>query len=556
MAKTFGQLKAELRAIIFPAQEAVNLIAAHDKSFLDAFIEIQTFVLCAQQNNTSLFPHCSTLYNCGLTVIDSAPRGNIMKVSVIDKINATTGLEDAAASDDWCSEIPYNQVDACHIHAYYRNARRFGCCPSIPIFFGLDPSCCGKAAYPTPTDVGLPAGLAKLPLGFHYAQDSTNLKNSRATAGVWAMERGQIWIAPWIQSTETVVVKWDGIKRTWSDADPVDDDPLFARAVKFFVQKEHAGEFDHEFTEEGDFELKWQRALAMLIHQCREETRVRECEPSHARSATVTSLYYNDEQNATAQCPDGQTGNPVTVTISAGSVGSNISVADANQKAKDQALEQAKFQLVCVTPAVTYTNDAQTATASCEVVAGHPPPEGAPVTVTVPAGTVSSEVSKQDANDQALAQAQAQAEAQRSCVFWNSQQTYTATCGTGSTGTPVTRIVPAHSLNSTVSQADADAIAYNTAKVAAENALVCTPGSGSGTVYHNTQQVATATKYRTNPHTGEICAVHVTFTVAANTFTSTSSQAAANSQALAYAQGRANQMAQVEPCGNWTGNYP
>lgn len=558
MPYTFGQLKSALRETTWPAGEPPNLVKAHDKTILDAIIEIQTWVKCQQQDNTSLFPHCSTLYNCGLTVIDEAPRGIILKVSVIDKINPDTHLEDPDADDDWCARIYYNQVDACHIHSYYRSTRRFGCCPSIPLFFGIGAGQCSKAAYPVPTDAGLPGGLPGLPLGFHYAQDSTNRTRGRAQSGVWAQERGQIWIAPWIQGTETVVVEWDGIKRTWSDADPIDSDPLLLRAIKAYVQREHAEEFDHDAQDAGTFEAKWTNALGMLIHQCREETRQRDCETSHARGSVVTNLYYNDEQSATAQCPDGQDGSPVTVTIPAGSVGSNVSVSDANQKAQAQALEQATAQLNCSTPETTYPNDAQTATVSCSAQNDDaPPPDGQPVTVTIPAGAVTSTVSKADANAQALAQAQAAASAQLSCTFWNTLQTYTAACIAPSVGSSVTKTKAAHTYSSHISQADADAQALNAAKLEAESALVCS----SSSTFFNSQQQAGATKSGCrSSETGQICSFTAIVVVAANTFSSVISQADANLRAAQYAAIRAQQEAAIRcrsgECGGNTINFP
>lgn len=84
MPLTFGQLKARIRATLWPQGEAANLVPAHDQSFLDALIDIQTWVPCEQQDNTSLFPQCATFYNCGLTTFD-APQGIIRKVSVMDK---------------------------------------------------------------------------------------------------------------------------------------------------------------------------------------------------------------------------------------------------------------------------------------------------------------------------------------------------------------------------------------------------------------------------------------------------------------------------------------
>jgi hypothetical protein len=497
---TWAQFKSAIRAQTWPDGEAQNLTASHDKSFIDALIDIQTWVSCAQQNNTSLFPHCSTFYRCGLTVIDSAPRGTIQSVSVIDKINPSTGLEDAESPDDWCSEEVYHQVDACHVQAYLKGSNRRGCCLPIPLFFGLVG--CTKGLFPVPTDTGLPAGLPVLPLGFHYPQTSTDRTWGRAGSGIWAMERGQIFIAPWINSTETVVIKWDGIKREWSDADPIDSDPLLSKAVRLYVQAQHAGEWDHEFQDEGNFQTKYVEARAMLIHQCREETRARqECGggqdeggggSSNARAANgITDLFYNDDQSASVSCPAGTTGSAVSVTISAGTIGSAISKADANSKAAAQAQVQAKQQLVCAAIPVTYLNEPQTATESCTQAAGASTPDGTPVTVTVQAGETTSTVSQDAANATALALAQSRARAQLSCTFWNKVVTVTVTCPANHAIT-ASNTVAAHVYSSTLSQADADAQANTAATNAANQALTdngCViAGSGGGGIFWNTTQ--------------------------------------------------------------------
>jgi hypothetical protein len=559
---TLGNLKSAIRQQLWPAGRAKNLEAAHDQAFIDALIDLQTWVPCLRVNNHTLVPQCATFYNCGLTVFD-APRGSNLRLSVIDKINPTTHAEDATAPDDWCSEIPYTQVDACHVKAYLARSASCGCCLPIAAFFALDPLLCAKAAFPVPTDEGLPPGLPLLPLGFHYPQFSTDRKNGRAGAGVWAQETGKVFIAPWIQTTETVVLKWEGIKRTWSDADPIDDDPLLLQAVKEYVRWDHADKWDKDEAEAARALIAYAGgpgvvgAREKLVHQCREETRVRGCEPSHARSATITNLFFNDQQSATAECAQGTVGDPKTVTIPSGTVGSAISKADANQKARDQAQTQATAMLVCVTAPVTYLNEAQTAIASCQGEAGAPPPDGNPITVTVAAGTVSSTVSQADANAKALAQAQAAADAQLVCTFWNKAQTYTASCPSPSTGTDVTVTIPAHTYSSMLSQADADTQAANAAKAQAEGALVC---SGGGTVYYNTPQ-SRGDKACGAVQNGMLTyLVNVTVNVAANAFTSVISQADANQQAINYAQQRAHDEAQKRchdgQFGTFVINYP
>lgn len=666
--------------------------------FVDAMIDLQTVVECLQQDNTNLFPHCSTFYNCGLTVFD-APRGTIKRVSVMDKqsasststststpasgqvadykfpfraifdppfpatiiynvaqagdytvtVNQTLGdaqfgtgpqsiltsitytdtngqlqtvtpasactwgetntgsqtiscaanskitaaiavdnspFNDggytvevlvsatgdatvassvpATLSDDYCSEIPYNQVDACHIHNFLRGSRRRGCCLSIPFFFGIAPGLCGKAAFPIPTDAGLPAGLPLLPLGFHYPQTSTDRRHGRAGAGIWAVEEGKIWIGPWIQSTETVIVKWEGIKRQYSDADPVDDDPLLAKALEDYVRWKHAEIYDHDYEAAAASKAAYEGSpmsagsKQLLIHQCREETRVRECEPMHARGSSNigASLFYNDAQTAQASCPAGTTGNSVSVTIPAGTVGSTISVNDANATAKAQAQAQAQAQLVCTPVVASFTNDAQTATLACQGSAGAPAPDGAPVTVTIPAGTVTG-ASKAEANANALALAQTQAADQLHCTYWNSAQSYTATCPNDSQTSTVT--IAQHTYSSTISQADADAKALAAATTQAQGNLSC-----SGGLFWNTPQSVTAKRSNclqpgSGGNVGSRCSVTVNMGIAAHVVSSVLSQADANQHAIALATGQANALAaqycQAGQCGTYGAIY-
>ena len=546
MSQTFAQLKSAVRAIIFPSGEASSLIAAHDKAFIDALIDLQTWVSCLQTDNTSIFPQCSTLYNCGITVFD-APRGRIKKISVIgsekapspsgdivltgsfspqitdpttapvslgavssanlyvletlclgsacktkevpgyfnitinystptgpgilvkrvtlndcntvqtDQINVASGsaiyiqiapvnvpsrnvlgsggaqltvnVRQYVASDvltptpAFCEEISYKQIEPDYVQKYWNHARQRRFCPSIPFFFGLNPEGSGLHRYPpVPTDATVPAGLAILPLGYSYPQADTD-KHHRARVGLWALERQKIYIVPWLNSDESVIVKWDGIKRSWAPADPIDDDPLLIEAVTQYVRKDHFTFWERDPQMAQEATAAYGEARQKLIHECREETRIRGNEPSFARSSAGSlTLFYNNQQTATASCPSGQTGSQAFVTIAAGTVASSLSQADADAQALAQAQQQAQAQLNCQQPQQTYTNTPQTYTATC--VTG----TGTPVTVTIPAGQFSSVVSQAVADGLAMAAAQTQAQTQLSCAYTNTAQTYTAVC--------------------------------------------------------------------------------------------------------------------------------
>jgi len=665
MATTWGNLKSEARKIIFPTGEASSLVLAHDAAFLAAIIDIQSYVDCARQDNTSIFPQCATFYNCGITTFD-APRGHIKKVSVINatpappptgtivlttaiaadildaailpvsigaipssdlyvveitgqgskcgtpvkqyfkvdvtytdaeskiktfsrnvylsdcetsqiqQINTLIGtnvfvavtpfnipevesggatigvnvrqfnpLDVTTQTDDWCSEIQYRQTEPAYVQKYWKRSLEIRGCLNWWSFFDLKP--------PTPTDANVPAGLPILPLGYHYPQADTD-KRFRSQYGLWATERGKIYIAPFIQSTETVIVKWDGIKRTWADADPIDDDPNLAKAIRAFVRRDHFQYFDKDPESAAGAQAEYADTLATMIHECREETRIRDNnEPSFARQsnpAASGALYYNSKQTFTANCPAGQTGNSVTITIQDGLVASSTSQSDADARALQQAQQQALAQLNCSGGQTTYLNTPQSFTAVCQ---GSPTPDGIPQTVNIPAGQFTSVISQADADAQALASAQAQAQALLVCTFWNAEQSYTASCPSGQTGTPVTKTVSQHTFSSDLSQSDANSKALNSAKTQAQTELVC---NGQTIFFENTPQIAIRSYVFGS--LGNQCLSTVTVNVAAGSVTSLTSVSDANNQALNYAnslaQGTAQNRARTGFCGPYTIN--
>ena len=123
MPYTFGDLKSELRPLLWPQGEAENLVIPHNKFFEEALLDLQRWVPCLQVNNTQIYRACSRFYQCGLTVMEQPVGGNqpqsignrIVSVAVIDKINPSTHREDPDSPDDWCSKIIYDQIGRAHV---------------------------------------------------------------------------------------------------------------------------------------------------------------------------------------------------------------------------------------------------------------------------------------------------------------------------------------------------------------------------------------------------------------------------------------------------------
>lgn len=469
-------------------------------------------------------------------------------------VSGATGTDD----QDWCKKVDYHQVDYCHIERYVRackncNSTVFGVANALAqIFFGCSRT---KSRYKQPTDIGYEQ-LPPLPQSFHYSQASTDA-GYRSDQGVFAIHRGRIYVAPWIESTESLVIEWNGVKTNWASTDNVEDDPKFLQAVKLLVGIDHYMYYESDPTRMADFKRQMYGesgivgVMQELIIDCRERNRVEICKAQGTKGSAATGIgvinggssatFTNTAQSYTASCPTGQNGNPVTINIAAGTVTSSLSVADANAQALSQAQAQAMAALQCSGGTGIFLNVAQTFTASCPVASGTTPAAvGTSVTVTVVAGTYQSVVSQALADAAALQAAQDQANSTLVCTFSNAPQTFTATCPTGTTGSSETSNISAGQFTSIISQLDADTMAQAAAQSAATAALTC---AGIVVTVFNTIQTVTLSGSILLPGCSSAQAYNVSASCPANTYTQlatvltqTAAQASVNAQASIFAQ--------------------
>lgn len=194
--------KTELRSLIWPyPNEAKSLKSAHDAAFLEAIVDIQTWVRQLQRNHTDVFPFCATLFECNKTLV-AAPRGVIQRVYTIN-------------TDSWCDKVLYQSAKFVDVEAWARQL------------------------------IDTPANTAAvIQQGIQKADDSTDntCGSKRARRGIWAIYRRRLHIAPYIQSTESLVVEWDGVKGDWLDTDLLDTDLWGVsekEAIKLFVRASH-----------------------------------------------------------------------------------------------------------------------------------------------------------------------------------------------------------------------------------------------------------------------------------------------------------------------------
>ena len=270
---------------------------------------------------------------------------------------------------------------------------------------------------------------------------------------------------------------------------------------------------------------------------------------STSTSVVPSSTYYNSLASAAAtknSCGTGFTGSVVTYSVPASKYSSAISQADADAQATADltANKQAYANTngTCTNSSTTFSSVQTVGTATKnDCGSGY---SGSVVTYTIMAGAYTSTISQADANNQATSDLnnniQAWANSHGTCtassVVYTSVQTVgSATkndCGSGYTGSVVPYTIMAGAYTSTISQADANNQAIsdmnNNMQAWANSHGTCT--ANAVIKYYNVASSATATKNSCGTgYTGST----VTYTVAANKYSSTVSQSAANSLALA-----------------------
>lgn len=233
--QTYLQLKQRLRAQIWPSGEAKSLRVAHDGFFKAAMMDLQKWVDCLRQNNTSQVAFDDTLWHDAKTAID-APFGDIRRVYTI-------------ANDDWRDPVSYRSSVFDEMTCWSR--RLF------------------EATAPTVT-VG-----EEMTLGFRKSDASSDSTVGRARIGIWAVYRRRLYLAPWVQSNETIIVEWDGEKTTWLDTDLVDETywtPDVEEAIAYYVSFKH-DIFYGDKVEGARFKQLYDDKLSDLVWKCREYTR-------------------------------------------------------------------------------------------------------------------------------------------------------------------------------------------------------------------------------------------------------------------------------------------
>lgn len=229
--KTVSQLKTEIRNAIWASGEPENLVSAHDDAFQEGMAYIAKYVDGERDDNVDLVRFCKTNYKMGMTVVPMPP-GVVTRVFTV-------------ANEDYTDPVMLRPTKWPEPEAWARNLYLF----------------------PKPALTDLPA----LPLGFQPSSANNDSLYGRARTGIWAQYQGNIYIAPWIQSNELVVVEWKGIKLKWEDGDLANQELLYKKTLKLYLQFAHERDYGDPSRaavfSNPNFSGHFDLALGDLIHE-------------------------------------------------------------------------------------------------------------------------------------------------------------------------------------------------------------------------------------------------------------------------------------------------
>lgn len=186
MPDNFLTFKSKIERLVFPGGLAKPLQFQFEQDIIQGLIDIQRWVKYFRSRNKDVSAFCATYFACGATVVD-LPRGRIQRVYTLDGTNL-------------CCPVFYTFEEDYDRFINWLNLTR--------------------KAWTEPENDGMP----ELPAPFKFAESVTD-KGTRFNYGYWTINNRRIYLGQRIESTESVVVEWEGIRRKYEDATlmPYDD---------------------------------------------------------------------------------------------------------------------------------------------------------------------------------------------------------------------------------------------------------------------------------------------------------------------------------------------
>lgn len=246
---TFSEFSSDRRRAVWPEGEAEELVPNHKRYVADALIDLQNKIKCLRRKHYEYVPFDSTYWSCGASVFE-APRGFIHGLTTI-------------LADDQCSVVkryPLTKPELKCLMADWKD--------------------CGLYKKPSTTYEisGVEYDYPSLPLGLMYVDAETD-RCQRPRIGWFTLHDGQIWTYPALQSTEIAVLEWEGIKRAWDDADPVDFDREVEDVVELYLEHKTKRREDADLDLAAASITLYRDKVADLMVNCKKELALPQIEP-------------------------------------------------------------------------------------------------------------------------------------------------------------------------------------------------------------------------------------------------------------------------------------
>jgi hypothetical protein len=279
----------EVKGMIFPDREALNLATLHSRYIIDGWIWLQKRVPQLQEHHFNLFPAQDTLFRCCTSVL-MKPDGVMRKLWTYTQ-------------EDMCDFIFYQPVTMEAFLSNWRSALACGTCVT-------DTTSCDVIIQGDPASLGLKNA------------SELNDKPRRASNGIWTVAEKQIWIYPAIQFNETIGTHWRGVKLDYSPTDPLVV-PLDAqRVVELFTKAEVALREGCDTAEFSKLKVMVEQQAGDLTWWYREKDSVPEMEwRGAACEACIISMGTTTTAQPTEEPGPGPGPGPTMFTVYLGNAG-------------------------------------------------------------------------------------------------------------------------------------------------------------------------------------------------------------------------------------------
>ena len=229
---TYAELIDKVIESAFPEGYADNLLALYRKRVLDGLIELQRAVPYLRSRQIKLYPFSSTYYKQGLSLL-CRPAGKVRRLATF----SSRTLKDIVYYD------PCTREDIERLTQHRARVQQY------------------------PETASNEFGA--------YSPSSDLDKGYRAERGLFCIDRDQIIVFPHLESTERVMVEWEGSVTAYDDSDIVDFGKYEAQvltALENYVRWKSLGKDDRSAGDYVLMEKEWVEAVRGLIIDTQDDT--------------------------------------------------------------------------------------------------------------------------------------------------------------------------------------------------------------------------------------------------------------------------------------------